>query len=73
MDNEDFDEPDDPTHACKHCDAVGDECEVCGGEGGRTSEDGYNLGLCPRCHGYGVTRRLGPIGSGATTGAEETT
>lgn len=58
IDNEDIDDADDPTHACKHCDAVGDECETCDGEGGRTSEDGYALGLCPRCHGHGVSVRL---------------
>lgn len=56
IDNADVD-LDDATHACKHCDAVGDECETCDGEGGRTSEDGHALGLCPRCKGHGVVER----------------
>ena len=57
LDNDECYGPRDATHACKHCDALGDECETCGGEGGRTREDGESLGLCPHCKGYGVIER----------------
>jgi len=57
MDNYDAEGPKDATHACKHCDALGDECETCLGEGGRTREDGEDMGLCPVCKGYGVIAR----------------
>ncbi len=45
------------THVCKHCDAIGDQCEACdgGGEG-----DGGN-GLCVACAGYGVILRAAAV------------
>jgi len=42
MDNEDCSGPDDPSHVCKHCDAVGDFCDECDGAG------------CAHCNGDGV-------------------
>jgi hypothetical protein len=57
IDNDECSGEDDPAHACKHCDALGDECEMCDGEGGRTSEDGEQLALCPACKGHGVVAR----------------
>jgi hypothetical protein len=52
LDNSDFGVDEDPdfppenridaTHVCKHCNAVGNECESCDGEG------------CPKCDGEGV-------------------
>ena len=41
---------DDPTHDCKHCDAVGEECGDCEGDG--EAEGGK--GMCPTCDGHGV-------------------
>jgi hypothetical protein len=58
IDNYDAADETDATHACKHCDVLGDECETCDGEGGRTSPDGYPLALCPPCGGHGVIARL---------------
>ncbi len=63
MDNYDARDEPDPQFACKHCPTVGDECAICGGEGGRTSDDGYPLALCPQCNGHGVIAR--PVGSRA--------
>jgi len=63
MDNFDAEGEGDPTHECKHCDALGDECETCGGEGGRTSDDGYDMGLCPPCKGDGVRARTPAAGA----------
>jgi hypothetical protein len=54
IDNDEAYGEEDPSHACKHCDATGDECETCGGDGERISPDGHNLGLCLACDGYGV-------------------
>ena len=39
-----------PRISCKHCEALGDECEACGGSGeGTTADD-----LCVQCGGEGV-------------------
>ena len=47
MDNPDATGPADPTHACKHCDALGEECEECDhGDAGGV--------VCTACRGYGV-------------------
>jgi hypothetical protein len=57
IDNFDASDKVDATHECKHCDMLGDECETCDGEGGRTSDDGYDLGICQSCKGYGAIAR----------------
>lgn len=49
LDNSECYGPDDPSHVCKHCDALGDECDGCGGSG----ED-FETALCAECGGYGV-------------------
>lgn len=58
FDDEDF-EDNSTTHCCKHCDAVGNECHECCGEGevdsGGTDERGSFLSLpCLECNGEGV-------------------
>lgn len=50
-----FDEPFDeslPDFVCKHCDAPGEECWFCNGEG--WDQDGVDM-LCPECGEDGVT------------------
>ncbi len=56
----DSDERTDVTHVCKHCPAVGNECELCGGTGEGDEEPGAwadgdcDYPECPECHGEGV-------------------
>lgn len=54
IDNSECYGPEDPQFCCKHCDALGDECETCDGEGGRYVETAERTVLCPPCKGYGV-------------------
>ena len=47
------------THVCKHCDAVGDECDECGGSGrgecvGRDEDGSCDYENCCVCDGEGV-------------------
>lgn len=45
------------THLCKHCDAMGNECDECGGCGGdgEVDADGeWNTFPCAECGGEGV-------------------
>lgn len=51
------------SHVCKHCDALGMECEACDGSGqtadgtGQSSSEGgedFRVVLCPACKGEGV-------------------
>jgi hypothetical protein len=50
-----------PSHICKHCDATGDECDACDGEGGEVVDigerDNGGVALCPPCKGHGVVER----------------
>ena len=48
MDNSECMGPEDPMYCCKHCDAFGDECETCDGEGGKTSRPPGSTGRCSR-------------------------
>lgn len=41
----------DHSHTCKHCNAMGDECETCGGEG---AEPDLETASCRDCLGEGV-------------------
>lgn len=58
IDNSECYGPEDPSHECKHCDAFGNECEACAGEGGEVVDIGERenggVALCPPCKGYGV-------------------
>lgn len=65
MPNDDFgndpDEAEDPTgneYACKHCDAVGDECSPCEGAGEIVDEIAGICIECPSCVGEGVALAL---------------
>lgn len=59
-----YDENDDPLDAepigdrvCKHCPAIGNECEECGGHGtiDGENESGQDVeGLCEKCDGQGI-------------------
>lgn len=43
------------THVCKHCGALGDECETCFGVGvNPDSEDDDDGSMCLECNGEGV-------------------
>jgi len=49
-----------PSHLCKHCDAVGDQCELCGGDGIPFDEEGEQTTgheCCQDCNGEGVIAR----------------
>ena len=46
--------PSAPSYACKHCDALGEECETCGG---CERPDGFT---CPDCDGEGVVEKRVP-------------
>ena len=53
-----------PSHICKHCDAVGDQCETCEGDGdvpviGLDDDGGFvdREARCPSCKGYSVVER----------------
>lgn len=42
-------------YMCKHCPAVGDECENCGGDGSIDGKDDEcSAACCPTCRGRGV-------------------
>lgn len=47
---------DDPTHRCKHCDAVGFDCPACDGDGTitRFGDDRHYETGCNLCHSAGV-------------------
>lgn len=57
--NSEIDDPMDPTHVCKHCDAKGDECEYCEGDG--NNPNGPD-GPCPVCNGEAVKARSVTLG-----------
>ena len=45
----------DYTHTCQHCDAVGNECVACDGDGqDRASSLGDDMMPCGECNGEGV-------------------
>lgn len=65
MDNTDFGDEDEriennsTTHVCKHCEAMGDECGECNGEGevdtgGQTPWGEWISVPCPECGGEGI-------------------
>lgn len=66
LDSDDFDDDDDDenppdtahSHVCKHCTAVGDECEQCQGDGAVIDDDGVEDFDCPKCEGEGVIRDM---------------
>lgn len=45
---------DDGDYQCKHCDAIGYECEACDGSGGSGGFDGEPHEPCENCKGRGV-------------------
>ena len=51
MHNGEIEDENDPEFVCKHCDAVGDECSACFGDGCDSSAD---MELCDVCQGEGV-------------------
>jgi hypothetical protein len=63
LDNQDFgndpDEAEDPTgnqYVCKHCEAVGNECNECEGEGEIMDDEACHGSECPVCDGRGIVR-----------------
>ena len=46
--NDECEGPDDPEFVCKHCDAIGETCRACCGDGGLEDE------TCQACGGEGV-------------------
>ena len=48
--------PADVMYTCKHCPALGDECETCDGSG-EVTNDGCIYVDCPKCDGVGIIER----------------
>lgn len=55
-DDDEIKENNSTTHLCKHCDAMGDECEECFGDGydPLAPEDEEDPAPCQNCNGEGV-------------------
>jgi hypothetical protein len=55
-DDDEIEENNSTTHLCKHCDAMGQECLVCFGDGydATEPEDAEHPAPCPHCGGEGV-------------------
>lgn len=60
-DDEEIEENNSTTHLCKHCDAMGDECDLCYGEG--LDPDSMDDVVCPECNGEGVILKAGGVSS----------
>lgn len=53
-DEAEAEEPTGNSHVCKHCDAVGNECQECDGTGEVMDDEGCVGFECKACNGEGV-------------------